>query len=56
MSRRERSSKLLEDTTMARHVFGLLMDRVGFIEVIPAASMILDIESRFDLDIALHVA
>jgi hypothetical protein len=51
----ERSAKLLKDTALARCVFRLLVDRVGFIEVIPATSTILRIESRFDLDLALHV-
>jgi hypothetical protein len=32
------------------------MDRAGFIEVAPAASTILGLGSRFDLDLALHVA
>jgi hypothetical protein len=32
------------------------MDRKGFIEVIPEASTILGLVSRFDLDLALHVA
>jgi hypothetical protein len=41
--------------TLARRVFGLLMDRAGFIEVIPAVSTILRVGSRFDLDLALHV-
>jgi hypothetical protein len=52
----KRSVKLLEDTTLACGVLGVLMDRVGLIDVIPAASTILMVESRFDLDFALHVA
>jgi hypothetical protein len=56
MVRSKGSSKLLEDTTRACGVFVLLMDRVGFIEVIPAVSTILRVESRFDLDLAFHVA
>jgi hypothetical protein len=56
VSRGKRSTKLLEDTTLACGVFGLLMDRAGFIEVIPAASTILRVGSRFDLDLAFHVA
>jgi hypothetical protein len=52
----KRSANLLEDTALARRVFGLLVDTAGFIEVIPAASMILRVGSRFDLDLALHVA
>jgi hypothetical protein len=52
----KRPAKLLEDTTLACGVFGLLVDRAGFVEMVPAASMILRVESRFDLDLALHVA
>jgi hypothetical protein len=48
--------KLLEDTALARRVFGLLMDRAGFVEMSPAASMILGLGSRFDLNLAFHVA
>jgi hypothetical protein len=55
MSRGERSTKLLEDTTLARCVFRILVDRVGLVEVVPAASTILCMGSRFDLDLALHV-
>jgi hypothetical protein len=51
-----RSAKLLDDTTLACNVFGLLVDRAGFIEVIPAASTILRVESRLDLDLVFHVA
>jgi hypothetical protein len=47
--------KLLEDTALARRVFGILMDRAGFIEVAPVASTIWGVGSRFDLDLALHV-
>jgi hypothetical protein len=50
------STKLLEDTTLACGVFGLLMDRTRFIEVIPVASTILRVMSRFDLDLVFHVA
>jgi hypothetical protein len=49
-----RGAKLLEDTTQALGVFGLLMDRAGFVEVIHAASTILGLGSRFGLDLALH--
>jgi hypothetical protein len=56
MGRSERSTKLLEDTALASHVLGILVDRAGFVEVTPATSTILDLESRFDLDLALHVA
>jgi hypothetical protein len=52
----KRLTKLFEDTTLVCGVFGLLMDRAGFIEVIPAASTILRVESRFNLDLAFHVA
>jgi hypothetical protein len=55
MSRGERSTKLLEDTALARRVFGILMDRAGLIEVVPAASTILCVDSRFNLDLALRV-
>jgi hypothetical protein len=50
------SAKLLEDTTLACGVFGVLVDKAGPVEVIPVASTILRVESRFDLDLALHVA
>jgi hypothetical protein len=43
MRYRKRSAKLLEVTALARRVFGLLVDRAGFIEVILAASTILRI-------------
>jgi hypothetical protein len=56
MSRGKRSTKLLEDTALACGVLGVFVDRAGLIEVIPAASMILMAESRFDLGLALHVA
>jgi hypothetical protein len=44
----KRSAELIEDTTLASGVFGLLVDRAGFVEVISAASTILSHESRFD--------
>jgi hypothetical protein len=56
MSRSKRSTDLLEDTALARRVFRILVDRAGFVEVTPAASTILGLGSRFDLDLALHVA
>jgi hypothetical protein len=56
MGHSKRSTKLLEDTALARRVLGLLVDRAGFVEVIPSASMILRVGARFDLDLALHVA
>jgi hypothetical protein len=56
MSRSKRSSKLLEDTALAGCVFGILVDREGFVKVTPAVSTIWCLRSRFDLDLALHVA
>jgi hypothetical protein len=56
VSHGERSAKFLEDMTLACGVLGLLMDRVGFVEVIPVASAILVLGSRFNLDLALHEA
>jgi hypothetical protein len=56
VGRSKRSAKLLEDTALACGVFGVFVDRAGLVEVIPAASTILRVESRFDLDLALHVA
>jgi hypothetical protein len=56
MGHSKRSTKLLEDTALARRVFRLLVARPGFIEVIPAASTILRVRPKFDLDLALHVA
>jgi hypothetical protein len=47
--------KLLEDTALARHVFRILVDRAGFVKVSLAASTILGLGSKFDLDLALHV-
>jgi hypothetical protein len=56
VSRGKRSAKLFEDTALACGVLGIFMDRAGIVKVIPAASTILMVESRFDLDLALHVA
>jgi hypothetical protein len=56
VSHGEGSTKLLEDTALACGVLGLLMNRAGFIEVIPAVSTILGLGSRFNLDLALHEA
>jgi hypothetical protein len=56
VGRSKRSTKLLEDTTLACGVFGLLVDRAGLIKVISAASTILRVESKFDLDLVFHVA
>jgi hypothetical protein len=54
VSRGEGSTKLLEDTTLACGVLGLLVNRAGFVVVIPAASTILGLGSRLNLDLALH--
>jgi hypothetical protein len=40
MGRSERSTKLFEETALARHVFGILVDMAGFVEVAPIASTI----------------
>jgi hypothetical protein len=56
VSRGDRWAKLLEDTALACGVLGVLVDRAGLIEVTPVASTILMVESRFNLDLALHVA
>jgi hypothetical protein len=56
MGRSKGSMKLLEDTALARRVFGLLMDRAGFVEMTPVASTILGLGSRFDLDLVFHAA
>jgi hypothetical protein len=56
MSRGKRSVKLFEDTALACSVLKVLVDRIGLVDVIPAASTILMVESRFDLDLVLHVA
>jgi hypothetical protein len=53
---RRGSTKLLEDTALARRVFGLLLDRTGFVEMTPAASTILGLGSRFDLDLVFYAA
>jgi hypothetical protein len=55
MSRGEMSPKLLEYIELASRVFGILMDRVGFVEVTPAVSTIWCLGSRFNLDLVLHV-
>jgi hypothetical protein len=47
VSRGEWSTKFLEDTALACCVLGLLVNRAGFIEVIPAVSTILGFVSRF---------
>jgi hypothetical protein len=48
--------KLFEDTALVCGVLRVFMDREGLVKVVPAASTILMVESRFDLDLALHVA
>jgi hypothetical protein len=55
VSRGERSTKFLENTALAFSVHGLLVDKAGFVEVIPAVSPILGLVSRFNLDLALLV-
>jgi hypothetical protein len=55
MSRGERSSKLLDHTALASHVFGVLVDGARVVEVTPVVSTIWCLGSRFDLDLALHV-
>jgi hypothetical protein len=56
VGRSKRSAELLEDTTQACVVFGVLVDRAGFVEVASTASTILGLGSRFDLDFTLHIA
>jgi hypothetical protein len=56
VSRGEGSTKLLEDMALACGVLGLLVNRAGFVEVIPVVSTILGLGSRFNLDLALHEA
>jgi hypothetical protein len=51
----ERSMKLLEEMALVCRVFRILVDKAGFVEVTPAASTILGLGSRFDLDLVLHV-
>jgi hypothetical protein len=52
----ETLTKILEDTALVSRVFGILMDRAGLVEVTHAASAILGLGFRFDLDLALYVA
>jgi hypothetical protein len=56
VSHSEWSAKLLEDTALVCGVLGVLVDRTGVVEMIPATSTILMVESRLDLDLVLHVA
>jgi hypothetical protein len=56
VGRSRRLAKLLEDMTLAWGVFGLLVDRAGLVEVIPATSTIHRVQSIFDLDLAFYVA
>jgi hypothetical protein len=51
VGRSKRSTELLEDTALACSVFGVLMDRAGFVKEAHAASTILGLGSRFDLDL-----
>jgi hypothetical protein len=55
-SRSKRSSKLLEDAALARHVFGILVDGARVVKMTPTVLTIWGLGSRFDLDLALHVA
>jgi hypothetical protein len=55
MSREKRSSELLKHTTLASHVFGVLVDRARVVEVTPAVPMMWGLGSGFNLDLALHV-
>jgi hypothetical protein len=55
VSRGKRSAKLFEDTALVCGVLGIFVDRAGLVKVVPEASTILMVESRFDLDLALHV-
>jgi hypothetical protein len=55
-SRGERSSKLLEYTALASRVFEVFMDGAGVVEMTPAVPTVWCLGSRFDLDLALHVA
>jgi hypothetical protein len=48
--------KLLEYTTLASRVFGVLVDGVGVIEMTPAVPTIWCLGSIFHLDLAFHVA
>jgi hypothetical protein len=56
MSRGERSSKLLEHTALASPMFRILVDGERVVEVAPVVSTIWCFGSKFDLDLALHVA
>jgi hypothetical protein len=56
MSYGERSSKLLDHTTLVSRVFGVLVDGARVVKVTPTVSMSWCLGSRFDLDLALHVA
>jgi hypothetical protein len=56
VGRGERSMKLLKHTKSASRVFGVFVDGARVIEVTPAVPTIWSLGSRFDLDLALHVA
>jgi hypothetical protein len=56
VGRSKRSTELLQNTALSCSVFGVLANRAGLVEVVPAASTILCLGFRFNLDLALHVA
>jgi hypothetical protein len=56
IGRSKRSSKLVDDMALASRVLGILVDRIGFIKVTPAASRVWYLGSKFDQDLAHHVA
>jgi hypothetical protein len=56
MSSGDRSMKLLEHTALASRVFGVFVDRARVIKVTPAVPTMWGLGSRFDLDLAPHVA
>jgi hypothetical protein len=55
VSHGNKSVKLFEDTALACGVLGVLVNGTGLVKVTTAASTILMVESRVDLDPALHV-
>jgi hypothetical protein len=56
MSHGERSSKLSENATLASRLFGVLVDGAGVVRMTIAIPTIWCLGSRFDLDLAVHVA
>jgi hypothetical protein len=56
MSRSKRSSKLFEDVALMSRVFRIFMDGARVVKVTPAVLTIWGLGSKFDLDLALHVA